>query len=150
MRCICRSTQRACGSAWPLAAVAIAAGVVHGGRSSPLPALLPAAAVPSAQQWLRAATRKECMARLIWDLRDMNARFRITVGSEPDFEDLVGNVYFDGNIVLVLTQERGSDSLELELLPEPGGERWTFSLKEFEEALDALKKRMWELRRTEP
>jgi hypothetical protein len=79
----------------------------------------------------------------------MNPRFRITVGSEPDYEDLVGDLYFDGQIVAVLTQERGFDAMEIQLHGPPTGGRWTFDLADFEAALSALKRRMWELRRTE-
>lgn len=80
----------------------------------------------------------------------MNPRFRITVGSEPDHEDLVGDIYFDQNIVCVLTQEGGFDAMQMRLFPPPGGGTWDFFLRDFEEALAAVKKRMWELRRYEP
>jgi len=80
----------------------------------------------------------------------MNPRFEISVGSEHEYADLVGNLYFDGAPVCILTQEKGFDAMDVQLLPAPGGGRWHFSLKDFEEALGALKKRMWELRRIEP
>jgi len=79
----------------------------------------------------------------------MNPHFRITVGSEPDYEDLVGDLYFDDHIVCVLTQDEGFEAMRLELYASPEGGPWSFALADFEEALDALKKRMWELRRTE-
>jgi hypothetical protein len=41
----------------------------------------------------------------------MNSRFRFTVGSEPDFEDLVGDLYFDDQLVCVLTQEEGLEAI---------------------------------------
>lgn len=78
----------------------------------------------------------------------MNARFRITVGSEPDHEDLVGDIYFDNLIVCVLTQEAGFEVMQMEVFPPPGGGTWKFALRDFEQALAALKTRMWELRRT--
>lgn len=80
----------------------------------------------------------------------MNQRFRFTIGSEPEYEDLVGDLYFDDRIVCVLTQEGGFDAMQIHLHGPPEGGTWTFSLSEFEEALSALKKRMWELRRAEP
>ena len=80
----------------------------------------------------------------------MNPHFEVSVGSEYDYEDLVGNLYFDGAPVCILTQEKGFDAMEVEFLPAPSGGRWHFSLNEFDEALAALKKRMWELRRVEP
>ena len=77
----------------------------------------------------------------------MNPRFRITVGSEPACDDLVGDLYFDDSIVCVLTQERGFESAQIELFNPPGGGSWKFALRDFEDALAALKKRMWDLRR---
>jgi hypothetical protein len=78
----------------------------------------------------------------------MNPRFRVTVGSEPEYEDLVGDIYFDDSIVCVLTQESGFDQMEIEFFPPKEGGTWVFKLAEFEEALAFLKKRMWELRRS--
>jgi hypothetical protein len=79
----------------------------------------------------------------------MNPRFRITVGSEPEYEDLVGDLYFDDHIVCVLTQEEGFRAMRMQLFGQPGDEAWSFSLADFEDALAALKERMWELRRTD-
>ncbi len=79
----------------------------------------------------------------------MNSRFRFTLGSEPEYEDLVGDLYFDDCIVCVLTQEGGFEAMQIELHAPPQGGTWTFTLADFEEALAALKKRMWELRRTD-
>ena len=79
----------------------------------------------------------------------MNPRFRIVVGSDPDHEDLVGEIYFDDEIVAILSQESGIDRMEVEFVPRAGGKPWIFKLVEFEEALAAVKKRLWELRRTD-
>jgi hypothetical protein len=78
----------------------------------------------------------------------MNPRFRITVGSEPDFEDLVGDIYFDNSIVCVLTQEGGFETMRMQIFAPPDTTTWEFSLADFEEAVASLKKRLWELRRT--
>jgi hypothetical protein len=77
----------------------------------------------------------------------MNPRFRITVGSEPDYEDMVGDLYYDDQIVCVLTQEAGFGAIQVKLFGPPAGGAWTFALADFEEAVAALKKRMWDLRR---
>lgn len=79
----------------------------------------------------------------------MNPQFRITVGSEPDYDELVGDLYFDDNIVCVVTQEEGIERAQIELFSPPGGDRWKFSLRDFENALAVLKKRMWDLRRND-
>ena len=77
----------------------------------------------------------------------MSPSFRITVGSELDYEELVGDLYFEDMIVCVLSQEEGFENLQMKLYGNPEGGEWSFNLGEFEEALDALKKRMWDLRR---
>lgn len=79
----------------------------------------------------------------------MNPRFRIVVSSDPDHEDLVGEIYFDDEIVFILSQEGGIDNLDAEFVPRADGTPWTFKLVEFEEALATVKKRLWELRRTD-
>ena len=79
----------------------------------------------------------------------MNSQFRITVGSEPDHEDLVGDLYFDDSIVCVLTQERGFEAMQIKLFKPPKSDHWEFALLDFEVALAALKQRLWELRRSE-
>jgi hypothetical protein len=76
----------------------------------------------------------------------MNPRFRITVGSEPDYENLVGDLYFDDAIVCVVTQEGGIEAAQLKLFGPPHGDNWEFQLRDFEEALAALRNRLWELR----
>jgi hypothetical protein len=79
----------------------------------------------------------------------MNLGFRFTIGSLPEYEDLVGELYFDDCIVCVLTQEGGFETMQIEIYTPPSDGFWKFALKDFEEALAALKKRMWELRRTD-
>lgn len=75
----------------------------------------------------------------------MNARFRITVGSEPEYEDLVGNLYYDDRIVCVITQEKRPEAMEIEYFAPPSG--WKFSDEELSTAVERLKQRMFELRR---
>jgi hypothetical protein len=78
----------------------------------------------------------------------MNPRFRISVGSEVEYEDLVGELYYDDRIVVVLTQEQGPTALEMQLFGPSDEPAWCFQLGEFEQALGDLKSKMWALRRT--
>jgi len=78
----------------------------------------------------------------------MNSRFRITVGSDLEYEDLVGELYYDDQIVAVLTQEQGPEAMAVQLFGPPDGPSWSFRLAEFEEALGVLKAKLWRLRRT--
>lgn len=77
----------------------------------------------------------------------MNPSFRIVVASDPDHEELVGELYFDDEIVCILTQEQGLEAMELELFPRRDAKPWALRLLDFEEGLAALKRRMFELRR---
>jgi hypothetical protein len=77
----------------------------------------------------------------------MNPRFRFTVGSDPDHEDLVGDIYYDDHIVCVLTQEMGVNAMQIELFGPADGGTWKFQLADFEACLATLKRRMWDLRR---
>jgi hypothetical protein len=43
--------------------------------------------------------------------------FRVTIGTEPSLESPVGDVYFNDDIVAVITQERGNDMFDIEFWP---------------------------------
>lgn len=77
----------------------------------------------------------------------MNPRFRVVVASDPDHENLVGEVYFDDMIVCVLTQELGFDAMVIDLFVPEGRTSWRFNLAEFEEVVATAKRRLFELRR---
>ncbi|HWG54675.1 MAG TPA: hypothetical protein VN677_15380 [Gemmatimonadaceae bacterium] len=59
----------------------------------------------------------------------------------------MGDLYFDDQLVCVLTQEEGLEAALMKLFGKPDSAAWDFPLADFEEALHALKRRMWELRR---
>lgn len=79
-----------------------------------------------------------------------NPNFRVVVSSDPDYEDLVGEVYYHDVIVCLLTQEDGFNMMQLELFTPTTGDKWIFNMNEFEDALKAVKARLWELRRYDP
>jgi hypothetical protein len=80
----------------------------------------------------------------------MNPRFRISVGSEVEYEDLIGELYYDDQIVVLLAQERGFGAMDMQLFGPSQERSWSFKLIEFQEALEALKTKLWDLRRTDP
>ena len=73
--------------------------------------------------------------------------FRISVGDDPEHEDLTAEIYYQEKFVAMLTQERGFENIEIELFSSPNGERWCFLLKDFWETIEAAKMRLWDLRR---
>jgi len=75
----------------------------------------------------------------------MNPRFRTAIASDVDHDDLVGEIYFDDQIVCVLTRGRHPGAIDLELVPKGNRESWVFELSEIEEVLDEVKERLVEL-----
>ncbi len=74
--------------------------------------------------------------------------FEFSVGSDLDFEDLIADIGFEGNLVALLTQENGFQNLRIRIYPSKNQEFWDFRFDEFEDILQRAKKRLWELRKT--
>ncbi len=75
--------------------------------------------------------------------------FEFSVGSDPEFEDLVADIGFNENLVALLTQEQGFDNLRIRLYPPKNLDFWDFRLDEFEKVLSNAKQRLGELRLTD-
>lgn len=76
----------------------------------------------------------------------MKSDFKITVGSLPDYEDLVAEIYIGEEFVGLLSQEAGPDAIALEIAP--ANPPLKVDLVTFEEALAHAKKRLAELRKS--
>jgi hypothetical protein len=77
----------------------------------------------------------------------MEPDFAVMVMDDPDYEDLIAEVTFQGEAVAVLTQDNGFSSIDVQLLQRLGGACWNFKLDAFCEALSHAKTRLWELRK---
>ncbi len=75
--------------------------------------------------------------------------FELRFPDDPDYEDLLAEMYIGDEFVAQITQEAGFDSLDLEIHPRKNGEPWQFKLKDFEVAIQKAKNRLWELRKTD-
>lgn len=76
--------------------------------------------------------------------------FRIDIGSDIDYEDLVAIIYYKDQFVAQLSQEEGFAKLVIELPSAMNCKKPIIvQLQEFEEAIAHAKKRLWELRRVE-
>lgn len=74
--------------------------------------------------------------------------FKFNIASDIDFfEDLIANIYFDTNLVAILTQENGFENLRIQIYPPENRETWDFRFDEFEEIIQKAKKRLGELRK---
>lgn len=82
----------------------------------------------------------------------MNAdnTFHVSVGDDPEHEDLTAEIYWNGLYVALVSQEQGLDRAVIELQPNPEGGIWTFDLAALVDALQLAKGRLWDLRRIEP
>ena len=75
------------------------------------------------------------------------ARFDITVCSDSGYEDLIAEIYFRGEFVAVISQERGEESPAIEIHAPGNGRPWIFDLEAFEAAVRRARQRLYDLRR---
>jgi hypothetical protein len=73
--------------------------------------------------------------------------FDFIFADDPEYEDLIAEIYFDGEFVALVNQEAGFDSLDIQLHSRKSGEPWHFKVNKFEGALEKVKRRLWELRK---
>lgn len=71
--------------------------------------------------------------------------FRVDIIGDVDMEDLSADIYFKDQFVAMISQERGFENLEIELLLPKNPEFWSFSFTEFDEAIQYAKNCLWEL-----
>lgn len=76
----------------------------------------------------------------------INKKFRIDIIGDLEQEDLSADIYFEDQIIAVLTQEFGFENMEIEIYPPKNQGFWRFKFSEFEDAIRYAKQRLWELR----
>lgn len=77
----------------------------------------------------------------------INKKFRTDIVGDLDYEDLIADIYFEDQILAVLTQEDGFENLRIKIYPPKDKDFWNFKFDEFEDVIHHAKKRLWELRR---
>ena len=77
----------------------------------------------------------------------MKPEFTLTIGDDPDHEDLVAEITCRDELVCMITQELGFELLEIEIHPKRDGNPWCFKLLDFEEIIDRTKARLGQLRK---
>jgi hypothetical protein len=73
---------------------------------------------------------------------NIESSFRISVGDDPEHEDLTAEIYYKEVHLGLTSQEQGLDRSVIELQPNPQGGIWTFDLTEFADALERAKRRL--------
>lgn len=77
----------------------------------------------------------------------MSAFYHITVGSLPDYEDLVAEIYINDKFVGLICQEKAEGQFLLELAPTDGKEPTIVDLTVFENAVTEAKEKLHKLKR---
>lgn len=78
----------------------------------------------------------------------MNEKFRTDIVGDLDYEDLIADIYFEDQILAVLTQEEGFENIRIRIYPPKDKEFWDFRLDEFQNVINRARNRLWELRKT--
>lgn len=73
--------------------------------------------------------------------------FEIQVGSDPDYEDLIAEVYYHGEFFLLVTREH--ETMRVEIQPRRDGTAWDLEVAQLRRALEHVEGRLEHLRRGE-
>jgi hypothetical protein len=73
----------------------------------------------------------------------------VRVSFDPDYEDMVAEIYLDGHCVALISQDEGRDRPTIEIFPGPATGLWKLPLADLEAAISHAKRRLSELRSEE-
>lgn len=76
----------------------------------------------------------------------INEKFRTDIVGDLEHEDPIADIYFEDQILAVLTQENGFQNLRINIYPPKNNDFWDFRFDEFESVIQKAKERLWELR----
>ena len=80
----------------------------------------------------------------------MSTALRVEALVPPDHEDMVAEGYINDECILIVRQEQGFESLDVEFLPRTDGKPWKLKYGLLTELLARCRNRLWELRRVPP
>ena len=76
----------------------------------------------------------------------MNNKFQFRVMSDSNYEKLIVEFFCGDDLrndfIGLINQEKGIDSLELEIYPKTNGQPWKFNLEEFVDVLHQAKRHL--------
>ena len=75
---------------------------------------------------------------------------RSVATSDPDYDDLIAEVYLDDECLMIVSQDNGFDSMDVQLLPRRSSQHWDLKYDVLIDLLQKCRKRLWELRRVSP
>lgn len=74
-------------------------------------------------------------------------KIRLVALSDPDYDDLIAEVYIDDECLMVVSQDEEFDSMDVELLTQRSGGHWEPKYDLLIDLLQKCRTRLWELRR---
>jgi hypothetical protein len=84
-------------------------------------------------------------------MAELNKDFDLRISfDEPNgYEDMVAEIYYKDQFLCVVSQEKGYQSLDIEIASNSNADSWQFKLSDFEQVIEKAKIRLWELRKTQ-
>ena len=76
-----------------------------------------------------------------------NEKFRIDIVGDLDYEYLIADIYFEDQILMVLTQEDGFQNMRIRIYPPKNKPFWEFKIDDLIAIVNQGKMRLWELRK---
>lgn len=80
---------------------------------------------------------------------NMKSKFKIILSSDEGYEDLCAEIYYEGQFVAIITQEKGYENCEIEIHSNESVNLWIFNLKDFESTIQSAKNTLLEMRKIE-
>ena len=78
----------------------------------------------------------------------MDKKFRVVLCSDLAYEEMVVDMSYENHAVVMITQEKGLENMEIEIYPPPEGlSSWKFLINDFIETIQFAKKRLSEFQK---
>lgn len=82
-------------------------------------------------------------------MSELNKAFRVDILFPDKFQDMIAEIYYQNEFICLVSQEKGFNFLDIEIVRNSKDTHWKFNLADFETAIEYAKRRLWELRKTE-
>ncbi len=79
----------------------------------------------------------------------MSNKFHVRVCSDLDYEEMVADISYENHFIAIVSQEKGMDNMEIEILfAENAKNKMAFLLEDFIEAITVAKKSLIKMQRS--
>ncbi len=80
---------------------------------------------------------------------DVPDGFEVQAMSDEDYDDLIVEVLYNGDLCFLVSQEEGFDRLRVDIHPRRDGKAWSFLVRDAEAVLKKASSLLWDLRKIE-